>query len=130
MLCRRCLLSSRRRHTSCALVTGVQTCALPISLATSGVLIAAVGIYALYKSGKDKAKQSTDDFVAALKAEEGGPKDATASVLAAQFAEDRKSVAEGQGVSVRVELVGYRIIKKNKQSMVKLTLQYLESRVI
>src|SRR3546814_9903656 len=34
---RRCLLcivfffSSRRRHTRCALVTGVQTCALPIS---------------------------------------------------------------------------------------------------
>src|SRR3546814_15893840 len=25
-------VSSRRRHTSCALVTGVQTCALPISL--------------------------------------------------------------------------------------------------
>src|SRR3546814_4550719 len=25
--------SSRRRHTSCALVTGVQTCALPISTA-------------------------------------------------------------------------------------------------
>src|SRR3546814_5738509 len=25
-----CLLSSRRRHTRCALVTGVQTCALPI----------------------------------------------------------------------------------------------------
>src|SRR3546814_5766064 len=25
-------LSSRRRHTSCALVTGVQTCALPLSL--------------------------------------------------------------------------------------------------
>src|SRR3546814_7688655 len=27
--------SSRRRHTSCALVTGVQTCALPISVAAS-----------------------------------------------------------------------------------------------
>src|SRR3546814_8116287 len=27
-------LSSRRRHTRCALVTGVQTCALPISTAT------------------------------------------------------------------------------------------------
>src|SRR3546814_1003435 len=26
------LFSSRRRHTRCALVTGVQTCALPISL--------------------------------------------------------------------------------------------------
>src|SRR3546814_6243045 len=27
-----CVVSSRRRHTRCALVTGVQTCALPISL--------------------------------------------------------------------------------------------------
>src|SRR3546814_1730168 len=26
--------SSRRRHTRCALVTGVQTCALPISMAS------------------------------------------------------------------------------------------------
>src|SRR3546814_9473314 len=32
-------LSSRRRHTRCALVTGVQTCALPIwALACCGVL--------------------------------------------------------------------------------------------
>src|SRR3546814_7657525 len=30
VLCSFCF-SSRRRHTSCALVTGVQTCALPIS---------------------------------------------------------------------------------------------------
>src|SRR3546814_3174869 len=29
------VLSGRRRHTRCALVTGVQTCALPISLALS-----------------------------------------------------------------------------------------------
>src|SRR3546814_18549450 len=30
--CRKCFFfSSRRRHTRCALVTGVQTCALPIS---------------------------------------------------------------------------------------------------
>src|SRR3546814_17629557 len=28
--------SSRRRHTRCALVTGVQTCALPISLPLAG----------------------------------------------------------------------------------------------
>src|SRR3546814_20086640 len=28
--------SSRRRHTRCALVTGVQTCALPISRSTTG----------------------------------------------------------------------------------------------
>src|SRR3546814_21193155 len=31
------VFSSRRRHTSCALVTGVQTCALPISLAVTAV---------------------------------------------------------------------------------------------
>src|SRR3546814_7367386 len=29
-----CFFSSRRRHTRCALVTGVQTCALPISAAS------------------------------------------------------------------------------------------------
>src|SRR3546814_3102274 len=29
--------SSRRRHTRCALVTGVQTCALPISAVISGL---------------------------------------------------------------------------------------------
>src|SRR3546814_20115845 len=32
-----CFFSSRRRHTRCALVTGVQTCALPICAATRAV---------------------------------------------------------------------------------------------
>src|SRR3546814_7871429 len=36
MRCRYFFLSSRRRHTSCALVTGVQTCALPIYLQSGG----------------------------------------------------------------------------------------------
>src|SRR3546814_5943426 len=31
--------SSRRRHTRCALVTGVQTCALPISLEGAGLVV-------------------------------------------------------------------------------------------
>src|SRR3546814_9324786 len=31
--------ASRRRHTRCALVTGVQTCALPICLAPRGLLV-------------------------------------------------------------------------------------------
>src|SRR3546814_10196365 len=31
-----CFFSSRRRHTRCALVTGVQTCALPILVAGIG----------------------------------------------------------------------------------------------
>src|SRR3546814_21171697 len=34
-----CFFSSRRRHTRCALVTGVQTCALPIS-GTSAIALA------------------------------------------------------------------------------------------
>src|SRR3546814_7394876 len=33
-----CFFSSRRRHTICALVTGVQTCALPISEVLGSVL--------------------------------------------------------------------------------------------
>src|SRR3546814_2057590 len=32
MICSLFFFSSRRRHTRCALVTGVQTCALPISM--------------------------------------------------------------------------------------------------
>src|SRR3546814_9837204 len=36
--------SSRRRHTRCALVTGVQTCALPISSATGARLTEIPGI--------------------------------------------------------------------------------------
>src|SRR3546814_20883041 len=45
MLCRELdmfiCLSSRRRHTRCALVTGVQTCALPIYFAPEGQAAAA-----------------------------------------------------------------------------------------
>src|SRR3546814_1238971 len=37
VLCFWFFFSSRRRHTRCALVTGVQTCALPISLLPIGV---------------------------------------------------------------------------------------------
>src|SRR3546814_5832849 len=38
-------LSSRRRHTRCALVTGVQTCALPISLPEdNAIAVASIGL--------------------------------------------------------------------------------------
>src|SRR3546814_8634284 len=42
LTCRSCCLvffSSRRRHTRCALVTGVQTCALPISAELMGPIV-------------------------------------------------------------------------------------------
>src|SRR3546814_7830789 len=37
--CFSCFFSSRRRHTRCALVTGVQTCALPIFYAAAEVAV-------------------------------------------------------------------------------------------
>src|SRR3546814_2848546 len=36
--------SSRRRHTRCALVTGVQTCALPISRSSWGGTVTCTGL--------------------------------------------------------------------------------------
>src|SRR3546814_5553725 len=38
--------SSRRRHTRCALVTGVQTCALPIYLEVWADMIGSIGVIA------------------------------------------------------------------------------------
>src|SRR3546814_10717512 len=46
--------SSRRRHTRCALVTGVQTCALPISRTIERVANAAVSVMLLGASGTGK----------------------------------------------------------------------------
>src|SRR3546814_7759749 len=56
LLCYCCFFSSRRRHTRCALVTGVQTCALPICLS---VITAATGLgkgslYNYFPGGKDE----------------------------------------------------------------------------
>src|SRR3546814_15718443 len=55
--------SSRRRHTRCALVTGVQTCALPISakldvtIPIASVTVASAGLKDhLLRTGKDGAK--------------------------------------------------------------------------
>src|SRR3546814_16774595 len=101
--------SSRGRHTRCALVTGVQTCALPISAMNHTVhslrcvavmaVIAAVALSAVACGGDDPASASLSmtrlNRVPALTTEE-----------------DRKSVGEGKSVSVRVALGGSRIIKK------------------
>src|SRR3546814_8008880 len=51
---KRLFLSSRRRHTRCALVTGVQTCALPIC-DEDGV---AAGLHCASPWGGEKAKYS------------------------------------------------------------------------
>src|SRR3546814_7625652 len=52
--------SSRRRHTRCALVTGVQTCALPILTEAMLVVLGKAGI----KTLDDLAELATDELIA------------------------------------------------------------------
>src|SRR3546814_6576942 len=57
--------SSRRRHTRCALVTGVQTCALPILLRVGGRLTRRDGVVK-NEIGPDFQSQHRDSFRASL----------------------------------------------------------------
>src|SRR3546814_11729942 len=96
--------SSRRRHTRCALVTGVQTCALPISGHDGG---RRGGIL----QGRSPHSRQNGDA--------GGGRPWLCQGRAAgndtlRRRSDRKSVVEGKSVSVRVDLGGSRIIKTKK----------------
>src|SRR3546814_1786700 len=64
--------SSRRRHTRCALVTGVQTCALPISLFAGDLL----RMYNRYADGQGWKVE----IISANETEVGGYKEVVASV--------------------------------------------------
>src|SRR3546814_4729986 len=97
--------SSRRRHTRCALVTGVQTCALPISVRPLS-----------------RAPNDQDARARFPDAGEGGSADrADPDRLSRRRPPcpalcepqgDRKSVVEGKSGSVRVDLGGRRLLKK------------------
>src|SRR3546814_4986551 len=58
-----CFFSSRRRHTRCALVTGVQTCALPIWL-----LLHAVGLLRMEQLRRrySKTRRAEEQWIAPL----------------------------------------------------------------
>src|SRR3546814_9625107 len=86
--------SSRRRHTRCALVTGVQTCALPIFIP------AKAGIQE-HRSCLDNRRCSWAPAPYPEEPPQGGVSKG-----------DRKSVVSGKSVSVRVDLGGRRVIKK------------------
>src|SRR3546814_1375375 len=62
--------SSRRRHTRCALVTGVQTCALPISCAKKGSIAAVMAIYHFSAKVISRANGSSAVASAAYRAAE------------------------------------------------------------
>src|SRR3546814_1402399 len=103
--------SSLRRHTRGALVTGVQTCALPILLATGAPsdraldipgadlpgVIGSAAFVGWYNGHPDFT-----DLAPALH----GP-----GAVVIGNGKDRKSVGSGKGVSVRVDLGGRRVVK-------------------
>src|SRR3546814_2925208 len=55
--------SSRIRHTSCALVTGVQTCALPISRKTRNGVEIVAGVERERPSRSSRATPKTDPMI-------------------------------------------------------------------
>src|SRR3546814_13162662 len=128
--------SSRRRHTRCALVTGVQTCALPISAQRRRPRhahhvrpgLSRLDIAALPDAPKGKRNQQpAADMDAEL--DPAAPRALQIETMRAECAEeepeqkskahrsDRKSVVEGKGVSERVDNGGRRLIKKKKRKI-------------
>src|SRR3546814_18654221 len=96
--------SSRRRHTRCALVTGVQTCALPIFLRS--ILRQDPDVIMI---GEIRDRETAEIAIhAALTGH---------LVLSTLHTKDRKSVVKGKSVSVRVDLGGRRIIKKTNMQL-------------
>src|SRR3546814_15177031 len=98
--------SSRRRHTRCALVTGVQTCALPISRASRSTSPTPT-------PGRGARNNTCGDVVVPVTRAEIGP-----------YWEIGRASCREKSVSVRVDLGGRRIIKKNKQTEIEITLRY------
>src|SRR3546814_12672419 len=100
------VFSSRRRHTSCALVTGVQTCALPILRPDELQFVAAQlnQLAPRFRADADPVDAARDR------------KRAVAFDRDGEAAVDRKSVVSGKSVSVRVDLGGRRIIKKKNNT--------------
>src|SRR3546814_19728110 len=98
--------SSRSRHTRCALVTGVQTCALPIYGAVRRPVrsCAAGAASVCARTGRDRRRMpGTEAGGCDVRSQRGG---------GGRPLGDRKSVVEGKSVSVRVDLGGRRSIKK------------------
>src|SRR3546814_14886877 len=126
--------SSRRRHTRCALVTGVQTCALPIWPTGSGKTSTTALVHRFYdvwegrvlvggrdvrrvtqaSLGRHIAMVLQEPFLFSTTIEENiryANAGATRAEAAAA-AKDRKGVGSGKSGSVRVDFGGARTSKK------------------
>src|SRR3546814_19739124 len=97
--------SSSRRHTRCALVTGVQTCALPICLQHGELM----GVRPTALMGEPALEQGRQQGIGGRERQrpERLPWGRQRRRRAGQ---DRKRVVEGKRVSVRVDLGGSRYI--------------------
>src|SRR3546814_18476967 len=112
--------SSRRRHTRCALVTGVQTCALPISrifVEGQQLFPAGFALEIAHRDDGDEKSRGLDTLADArppIRAPSDGVPVYEYLELAASCRVDRKSGGEGKRVAGRVDLGGRRnITKKN-----------------
>src|SRR3546814_12420065 len=131
--------SSRRRHTSCALVTGVQTCALPISLVHPAIddgkgstlpaakcpCCRAVHSFLDHASPAGSARRSATNSLIALPLALSSGQLRDLVIHSGRFAPppstvssskldnvDRNSVVHGQSVTLRVDIRRGRILKK------------------
>src|SRR3546814_18802796 len=107
--------SSRRRHTRCALVTGVQTCALPIcwsSACCAGIPPTGQPEAHVVWERNMFVNLSEFEFLQFLEPDRAEPADEPPAAAPAQPAVDRKSVVAGKSVAGRVDLVGRRLIKQ------------------
>src|SRR3546814_17550314 len=116
MFCRLCIFffSSRRRHTRCALVTGVQTCALPIYFSASVcgssrvLMIGRLRVVALETPSQMCSARWETEYDAPRGVWMIFPAPTTICRVTRRSEERRV----GKGVSVRVDLGGRRITKK------------------
>src|SRR3546814_16679690 len=109
--------ASRIRHTSGAVVSGVQTCALPISEEPSLQLPSIVTNPSLSILNAEEVEAnggSTDTSAAAQEFLDGASAGSGTSILESLdlTTQDRKSVVKGTSVEVRVYLGGRRLLQK------------------
>src|SRR3546814_15813010 len=110
--------SIRRLHTRCALVTGVQTCALPISRAIVRMQIDTVSRLLAYTYVNDPEEMASKiiggEPLNKFKSRDG-------KLLRDAHLIDRivrKGVVYGKSVSVRVNVGGRRIMKKKTKCVI------------
>src|SRR3546814_16653454 len=123
--------SSRRRHTRCALVTGVQTCALPICDNSGAKYVSCIKVLGGYKKRYARIGDKLVVSVVSLRTKRRSQskiqkgkvtygivvrttvdKTSKDNIRYSFMDKDRKRVVNGKGVAVLVEQGGSQIIKK------------------